>query len=118
MATTKTTTRKAPANAKGMTGKSARKVATTKATEQAKARKTKAPAKAKEPKARGLQGIVTITDPKFVYGAEGTVRRLSWEALAKLPANGRTLAAYKAAGGRTKYLKRWEAAGAITIKAA
>lgn len=121
--------------AKGMTGKSARKIATTKATEaavKAKAPKAKAPAtkamkavvkalapKAKAtPKPRGLQGVVTITDSKFVYGAEGSVRRASWDALAKLPANGRTLAAYKAAGGRTKYLARWVAAGAITIKGA
>lgn len=118
-------------------GKSARKVATTKATEAAKAKtpakaksakapakapakvkSAKAPAQPKAPKPRGKQGFVTIKDPKFVYGAEGSVRRQSWDALAKLPAKERTLAAYKANGGRTKYLARWEAAGAITIQGA
>ena len=121
--------------AKHMTGKSSRKVATTKATEQAQAKvtkakapaqpkapKAKAPAKApaqpKAPKPRGLQGTVVINDPKFVFGAEGSVRRRSWDALAKLPAAQRTLAAYKAAGGLTKYIKRWQAAGVITVKGA
>jgi hypothetical protein len=120
-----------------MAGKSNRKIATTKATEAATASKAKSapavkPATAKAPtapkakvakaptapKARGLQGLVTITDPKFVFGAEGSARRASWDALAKLPAKDRTLAAFKAAGGRVKYLKRWQSAGVITIKGA
>lgn len=129
--------------AKHMTGKSARKIATTKATEAAAAKApvkapkaVKAPAKAPKakqptqspkattakvkaaPKARGKQGIVTINDPKFVFGGEGSVRRASWDALSKLPAAQRTLAAYKAAGGLTKYIKRWESAGVITVKGA
>jgi hypothetical protein len=119
-------TNTASASAKGMTGKSARKVATTKATEAAaKAKTAKAPAKAKtakapakaEPKARGLQGVITITDTKFVYGTEGTERRRSWDALSKQTGT-RTIQRFKELGGRVKYLKRWQAAGVITIKGA
>jgi hypothetical protein len=110
-------TNTASASAKGMTGKSARKVATTKATEAAaKAKTAKAPAKA-EPKARGLQGVITITDTKFVYGTEGTERRRSWDALSKQTGT-RTIQRFKELGGRVKYLKRWQAAGVITIKGA
>jgi hypothetical protein len=107
MTDTATATAKAPA-------KAARK-----AKAPAKAKTTaKAPAKTKAaPKALGRQGTVTIKDKAFVYGAEGSERRKSWDALTNLKGT-KTLAAYKAAGGKTKYLNRWVAAGAIAIKAA
>lgn len=78
---------------------------------------TKAKAAKAQPKARGLQGTVTIKDKSFTYGAEGTERRKSWDALANQKGT-KTLAKFKAAGGKVKYLKRWEAQGAIVVKAA
>lgn len=72
----------------------------------------KAPAKATP----ASKTPVTIVDKAFVFGAPGTVRRTSWDALAKQKGV-KTVEAYKAAGGATKYLARWEKAGAIKIAA-
>lgn len=59
---------------------------------------------------------ITILDKKFVFGGEGTKRRASWDALATQKGR-KTVTAYKANGGATKYLARWAKAGAIQIAA-
>lgn len=74
--------------------------------------KAKAPAKTTAAKATAVK----ILDAKFTFGAPGTVRRTSWDALAKQKGV-KTVEAYKAAGGATKYLARWAKAGAISIAA-
>ena len=86
--------------------------AKTKAAVRAKAKA--APAKAEEAKAKVR--TITILKKDFTFGREGTVRRASWDALTSIKGT-KTDAAYKANGGKTKYLRRWAAAGVIQIAA-
>lgn len=74
--------------------------------------KKTAPAKAPKAKATGIK----IVDPKFTFGREGSVRRASWTALTSIK-GAKTVEAYKANGGKAKYLPRWQKAGAIQIAA-
>lgn len=57
---------------------------------------------------------VTIKDKDFTFGGEGTKRRESWEALIGQRGT-RTLEKYLERGGKRKYIKRWEKAGAIAL---
>lgn len=59
---------------------------------------------------------IKILDAKFSFGAEGTVRRKSWDAL-KSQKGTKTLEAYKANGGLRKYIRRWEKMGVIQVAA-
>lgn len=79
-----------------------------------KTRAAKAAVKATAPKAKAT--VIKILDSKFVYGAPGTVRRSSWDALATQKGV-KTREAYKANGGKAKYLPRWVKAGVIQIAA-
>lgn len=54
---------------------------------------------------------ITITDKAFTFGAPGTARRSCWDAMVKA----KTVAEYVAAGGKVKYLGRWQSAGAIKL---
>ena len=59
--------------------------------------------------------IKIVADKKFAFGGEGTKRNDSWNALRSLKR--KSVAAYKAAGGQSKYLSRWEKAGYIQVVA-
>ena len=76
----------------------------------------KATPKPKAPKAEAKTRTIKVLNPKFEFGREGSVRRASWDALTKLKGS-KTVEAYKANGGKAKYLPRWQKAGAIQISA-
>lgn len=59
---------------------------------------------------------IKILDAKFTFGREGTVRNASWKALSGQKGV-KSLETYIANGGKRKYIKRWEKAGAIQVAA-
>lgn len=63
------------------------------------------------PKADDPRKIVHLRND-YVFGAEGTARRASWDACVKA----KSVAAYVAAGGKVKYLPRWVAAKVIKLE--
>lgn len=63
------------------------------------------------PKADDPRKIVHLRND-YVFGAEGTARRASWDACVKA----KSVADYVSAGGKVKYLPRWVAAKVIKLE--
>jgi hypothetical protein len=78
------------------------------------------PAKVAKPKVAKGNATPKADDPRsivhlrkdYVFGAEGTARRASWDTCVK----SKTVAAYLASGGKAKYLPRWVSAGVIKLE--
>lgn len=57
---------------------------------------------------------IKIVDKKFVFGAEGSKRRQSWNALKGIKGKA-TVGKYLERGGARKYVARWANAGVIAF---